>query len=229
MNDRYQTTRTYQRPTLTKGNGVSRDTEEEHPAFATIGASRVSSTPGATLFGSDFKHQHFIQVTIRRARMIRSLSNDWVHGNEQLIEVALSESQWATFLSTLNMGTGIPCTLEWTPDEGYVPGILPTQDRRAQYRGDIEEHVARGIAAIDEVLASAKLSRADRSKLEGAKAQVTGHADWVTQQFDEHSEETVEQAKHEIEAYLNAAVHRAGVAAIQASAPALELTEGEIP
>ena len=44
--------------------------------------------------------------------MIRDLSHDWHHEREQYIEVAMSEAQWATLVSSLN-STAIPCTLTY--------------------------------------------------------------------------------------------------------------------
>ena len=39
---------------------------ESHPAFGQIAASRVSSTPGVSLYGSDFDHQRYMTISIRR-------------------------------------------------------------------------------------------------------------------------------------------------------------------
>ena len=212
-----------QKPTRVEATGHD-DYIEEHPAYALIGASRVSSTPGGVLFGSDFRHQHYITITIRKANVRRGLNTDWTSGQQHLIEVALSEAQWATFLSTLNMGDGVPCTLNWFG--GYIAGILPDLDRREQFRAEVNDNLSGALSAIDDVLASTNLRKADRDRLEHAKRELGGNLQFVAQQFDEHAEATVEKAKVEVEAYLNAAVQRAGLEALSA-APILELNEGE--
>lgn len=78
-------------PVTVKGG---RDDEETttHPAYAMIGASRVQG--GSYLYGSEFHHQHFVTVSIRRAETHRSLSRDWFSGGEELIEVAMSEAHY---------------------------------------------------------------------------------------------------------------------------------------
>ena len=206
--------RSAQRPTRTKETGPVHDTREEHPSYAMIGASRVSSHPGRALFGSDFTHQHYITVTIRKASLRRGLSNDWFSGEEELIEVALSEAQWATFLSTLNMGQGTPCTLSWMPGEGYMPEIVNDLNRQAQSREEIDAHMKDGLDYIDAVIARGKLSKDDLRNLETAKMKIKESSPWVTSKFDEHAEKTVEKAKIEIEAYLNSAINRAGITAL---------------
>lgn len=63
-------------PVEVKGDGHSgRESRITHPAFAQIGASRVSGS--VNLYGSEFNHQHFITISIHRSELNRSLSRDW--------------------------------------------------------------------------------------------------------------------------------------------------------
>ena len=78
-----------------------------HPAYAQIRASRVSGS--TNLYASDFNHSHFMTVTISKSEHHRHLSNDWYHEKGQLIEIAMSESQWAHFISSANVGSGSQC------------------------------------------------------------------------------------------------------------------------
>ena len=89
------------------------DERQEHPSFAVIGVSRVSSgPPGYTLFDSPFHHQHFIQITIRRAYKYRQLHRDNIGDlGGELIQVHMSEVQFANMVTSPNMGVGTPCTI----------------------------------------------------------------------------------------------------------------------
>ena len=108
--------------------------EESHPAYAMIGASRW--TGGKSVFhGSDFRHSSGISVTICRAVQVRSLSRDWHHAREELIRVDMSESQWAAFISTLNVGDGVPCTLRRIQGE-QMPLIPLPEDRKETFGAD---------------------------------------------------------------------------------------------
>jgi len=204
-------------------------TIETHPAYAMIGASRVSSNPGEYLFGSDFAHRHYMTVTIRRAEQRRDLSHDWHHGGEELISVAMSEAQWATFVSTTNVGFGVPCTMQrrgpFSAGEpiGMVPGIIQTHDRREQFRGEAKERldlVAAALAKLaaavadPEVTMPAKTRKALADNVNTARRNLEANLDYVVKCFDEHVERTVEGAKVEVSAYLTAAIQRAGLASL---------------
>lgn len=201
--------------------------DEEHPAYAVMGASRVSSTPGGVLFGSDFRHQHYVVVRIGAASLRRDLANDWVDSvHEQYIEVAMSEAQWATFVSAMNVGGGVPVTLQWKQGEGRIPDIIPTTDRREQLHEEIDARLVSAIDSLKEVRDAAP-TKAQRSKIDTAIRQLEANLPWVAQQFDEHAEKTVERMKVEVNAYMTAAIQRAGIKALGGDEPLLELAEPE--
>lgn len=216
--------REQQRPTRTEGDGLHYDYRENHPAYAMIGASRVSSTPGATLFGSDFRHQHFVTISVYEADLTRGLASDSVFAGKQIIEVALSEAQWATFVSTMNVGHGVPCTLE-RERGALVPGIIQDTNRRDQFNAEIRQDLDESIAFMEEALAQAK-TKAQREPIERAISRLRSGLPWVAKQFDEHAEKTVERAKIEVAAYVTQTIQRAGLEALGAP-PILELTDGE--
>lgn len=230
-------------PTRSEG-GMHYDYREDHPAYATIAASRVSGS-GTHLFDSDFRHQHHVEVTIRKADVSRSnISTEHIMGHADLITVKLSEAQWATFVATPNVGTGVPCTLhhvgrkpiiealESADAIGYVPPIQPIADAPSKARADLDLRLAEALATLDEVKRAIQPSsgtigigarRELASKLERVeRALSTGPNNgigWITRQFDEHTEQTIEKAKIEVAAYMTAAVNRAGLAALGASPP----------
>jgi hypothetical protein len=218
--------RNTERPTREAG-GMHDDYVERHPAYAMIGASRVTHTPpGKALFGSDFRHQHYMTISIRKASLRRGLSNDWYSGEDEMIEVGMSEAQWATFVSATNVGFGVPCTIE-AKDGQYLPAIAPIVDRTAQFAGEVNKTMDDAVQKIDEILASGKVSKAIARELEMVKRDITSSVDWVARQFDEHMEGTVEKAKSEIEAYVVSTIHNAGLEALTGKIPPLRLAEPE--
>lgn len=214
-----------QQPIRSEG-GRHDDYKEDHPAYALVGASRSSSHPGTYLTGSDFRHQHFVVISIQRARLSRGLSSDHFHGTgePEIVNVALSEAQWATFVSTLNMGAGVPATL--TRVAGVeVPSIAPITDRREQHRQEIGDTLNDALAHLDAIIGSSA-PKATRNHAAMAKQELLANLPFVAKRFDEHAEETVEKAKIEVEAYLTSAVQRAGLQALGGK-PMLELTDGD--
>lgn len=189
-----------------------------HPAFGQIGASRVSGQ--ANLYGSDFSHQHYVTITLSASEVDRHLSNDWHHPKNELFEVALSEAQWATFVSSMNIGGGVPCTIQHTmmATRGYTPALPDPPDRREQFAKELAENMVDAKAALEELeimIMESKLSgvhqKAMRDKLRRANAEIGSSSKFVADQFDEHMEKTVEKAKVEVNAYATRTIMAAGL------------------
>ncbi len=197
-----------QEPTIevTKGPGNADEAVEQHPAYAQIGANRVSG--GAYLYGSDFKHQHYITIQIHDSELHRQLSGDRAMSGKRLIEIAMSEAQWATFVSSLNQGGGVQCTLEFTPEAGLVPPIAQPKNRKLQFSREMGERFNIAVEAlkdlsalIDEFPLSGKKKEALKRQLQVAERNLEPNMEFVAKQFDEHMERTVEKAKSEVNAY----------------------------
>lgn len=212
-------------PTVTKkpGHGGMGEEVTRHPAFAQIAASRVSGR--TALYDSDFDHNAYMTIAIRRSELHRSLANDWHFGREELIHVAMSEAQWATFVSSPNMGSGVPCTIQYVAGE-LVPGLPPPQPRAKQFHRELTDAVAasvEAIAALEKAIDQLGLSKAKmtavRDLLHIARARINSTAPFIAEQFEEHMEKTVERAKAEIHGYMNGALVRNGLTNIGAEVP----------
>lgn len=195
-----------------------RGTRYNHPAFAQIRASRVSGHQ--TLYGSDFIHHNYVTVSICRSELERHLSNDWPYGKQEIIEVMMSEAQWASMISSMNVGSGVQCTLNHLNGKP-VPGIPFIRQVDSEFRKEALESVSDAVAEIDKALAAVDalgLSKPKaaqiRDKLTAAKRSISSTLPYVAEQFDEHMEETVEKAKAEINAYMVHTVSQAGLEAI---------------
>jgi hypothetical protein len=228
-------TRRIQEPTVAQGKfGGLDETTVTHPAFAQILASRVSGS--AVLYGSDFEHQHFVMVRIARSEIHRTLSEDRHYGREEYIEVALSEAQWATFVSSMNVGSGVPCTLTYKQGEGLIPG-LPPRRQEDEVHADFQRVAQRAAARVDKAIADingelgAGLSQKKRDAilehLKWLKKDLDDSMPFIAKQFGEHMETTVERAKVEVAAYATATIQRAGLAALAGDTPVLRLAAGK--
>lgn len=180
--------------------------EQDHPSFAIIGANRCRSVPGSPLFDSDLLHEHYMTVTIKTARRTRDINRDWIHSDDQLIQVKMSEAQWASFVSTTNSGDGVPCTLTWTQQDGKIPD--PPYDPRLKVsQAEVENAASRALADI----------KAARDAYEAHKTVgnlktlhwVIENADtnmaYAAKSMTEHAENVVQRARFDIEAMVSAA------------------------
>jgi hypothetical protein len=220
-----------QEPTRTQTPSLHIDSVEEHPAYAQIAASRVSGS--AHLYASDFKHHHFVTVSIHRSVMNRSLSRDWPYAREEYIEVALSESQWATFVSSLNVGQGVCCTLRHRNGQ-TVPEIPPPSSRSDQFAEEAKKDAAEALAAlaalaeqIDQTPMSQKAKASLLNHVHIARRKLNDSIPFVAKSFTEHVEGVKEAAKIEINAHVNAVITRAGLQAIADGKPFELLEAGE--
>lgn len=193
---------------------------ESHPSYGLMTVSRTSGyTP---LFGSPFKHQHYISLNIGRATRYRDLANDRFFGGLRgdLVTVALSEAQWANLLSSIGQGNGVPCTVQRVGGKMMEP--CPEQAEAERFHADVERSVKEASAFLDEALKAAEAlaeekapSKAKREAITAlltrAKARMTDSAPFVVQQFHERMEVVKLAAKTEIEAYAQRTLVDAGL------------------
>ena len=222
-------TRQSQRPERSvKGDHIVQY-DETHPAYGVIGASRVSAGgEGANLFGSDFRHNGYVVVRIGEAELRRTtLSDDHVSGTRlPIVEVALSEAQWATFVSSMNIGVGVPCTIQSSRDGEYVavPRIERVEDSAGRYGVEVNDKLQEAIAALDEAIADAR-TKPQRERLERARRKLNDSLPWVLKQYREHGEDTVEKGKMELNAYATRVLAEVGGAALGSRAFPLQLDD----
>lgn len=201
----------------------------DHPAYAQIGASRV--TGHTALYDSDFHHQHYVTISIRRSALHRGLSRNWHMGGDELIEVSLSESQWATFVSSMNVGFGVPCTLSRHGGE-LIDRLPPPKNPAHLFKeelkktmAEIQEDMVKVAEELDGAMSKTKVD-ALKKRLGLMASRLTGSTGFVADQFDEHMEDTVEKAKIEIGAHAMAMIQRAGLEALGVKmAPAIAYGE----
>jgi hypothetical protein len=188
---------------------------ERHPAFAQIGVSR--HTGRTALYGSNFLHHNTINIRIAASELKRDLSHDWHFAKNQYIEVELSEAQWATMVSSLNVGDGVPCTLRYLRGES-IPGLPNPKKRGEQFASEAKETLAdveAHLKVLEEQIGASLLSNNKKkellSSLRMARMNLGENLKFVADSFAKHVETNVEKAKVEVNAYMTSMIHRAGL------------------
>jgi hypothetical protein len=213
---------------------VREDGRESHPAWGLIGAYRV--TGSARLFDSDINHHHFIVVRLSRATRDRKLGRDWIHPENEadIAEIAMSEAQWASFVSSMNSGSGVPCTLERTEVDGIIPSF-PSEPRLAESMKEVRNASAKALEeireaqeAVDEAFERGAGKKEMRSLLQNLKFRVRNgpaNMNFAAESLTEHAENVVQRARADIEAMV---VQQAQAVGIEPSEiKPIALTEGE--
>lgn len=189
--------------------------DETHPAWVLVGASRVASTPGAVLFDSDVQHGHYIVVSVRRARRRRDLNHDWKFGDiTPIVSFAMSEAQWASFVSSMNVGDGVPATLEWdaTLDNPLVPG-MPFAPRLQVSIDEVHDAAERLVQAVRDAFDEykAKPTKDNLRTLQARIDNMTPNMDYAAKSLGEHAENVVQRARADIESFVVQKARQLGI------------------
>ncbi len=206
-----------QEPEITPVDTAVSEYKITHPAYAQVQLSR-SSGGSPTLYGSDFDHQYQIRLTITHSEERRNLARSWFFPRKEIIEIAMSESQWATLVSSMGMGSGTPVTLRHLHGE-QVPGIKQPKKTdlfRAELSKEFEDQITALRQLITDFDADAKkMPAAVRDRVRGVitrtESLLRSTVPWFFKQFEEHMEETVEAAKSEVNAHAQAVMTGLGI------------------
>jgi hypothetical protein len=181
----------------------------EHPAFGCVSFSRTSGGSG-TLFMSNVQHNHQIRLRIERASMARQFHHDTHYAGENLIEVTMSQVQFAELMAGMNQGSGVPCTLTRV-NQKPVPGISmeTTNKRFSKETDEVFEKLAHTVNCIvsntRDALTGAKVSKAAQAAILAPLSKLAqdlgSNIPFMHDQFRESMEKVVSEAKSVVESY----------------------------
>ena len=199
--------------------------EERHPSFGMLEISRVSSNPPVNMFGSSIRHSNYIVLRIHEGRRHRDLHRDWYMADKTIIEVTMSQTQFAEAITSMNIGSGVPVTLSRIQGEGIepCPEIHKREEFEKEFRErclDLDEKVKGMIEKAGSFLTkSGAVSMGDRKglieELRRLRQEIRSNIPFVQKSFDEQMEKTIVEGKGEIEAFFNNAVQKLGIEALQ--------------
>lgn len=190
------------------------DEKETNPAWAMIGFSRVSGV--RRLHGVDWPQGHFIRLRVCEGARRRDLSHDWYFDGGTIMEIDMSEVQFARLISSLNMGTGTPATFAVRPEPGArlirPPEVPPRKRTSDLFRDEVKERtdragetLAKAINAAEALLEGGRFNKGNVSNLLGqmqaAQQDLRANIKFVIESADEAIQDSAERAKSEIEAY----------------------------
>lgn len=193
---------------------------ETHPSYGFVQVSRSGGhTP---LFGSPFVHQNYMTLSIGRTTRHRSLGQDRHFGalKGELVEIALSEAQWAHMVSSVGMGGGVPCTLQRVGGQRQDP--CPEQNDVERFHQDVERSAVQAMKFMDDAMAKMKALIDDKAPskekrkevldaLSTAQRKMNDSAPFMVKQLGEHMDKVVQSAKTEVESYVHATIVESGI------------------
>ena len=149
----------------------------DHPAFGMLNVTRWTGGAkdgGFRMFGSDLRHRAGLTVTLSTASMRRGLSTDWHHEKDALVEFTLSESQWARFVSSVGVGSGVPITLRRYMSSGMVvapeiaePELTKKERHGEELRRTMSEALGKIAQSIDKLSGMLDSGKIGKTELRG--------------------------------------------------------------
>lgn len=189
--------RDIEKPTLNDND------EQQHPGWGMISASRVTSNPGSVLFDSDIRHHHSVIVTIGTAVRSRQLNRDWMRRKQDFVEVEMSEAQWASFVSSMNAGDGVPCTIRRREGRYDVPGF-PYEPRLQESMDEVHNAANKYTEKVNKAfeMYCGHKSAANLRTLKFAIENMPSNMAYAASSLTEHAENVVQRARADIEAMV---------------------------
>jgi hypothetical protein len=196
----------------------------KHPTFGMISICRTQGQ-GTPLFGSSILHNHTIRITISHAELCRNLNNDHYFDRERIVEFEMSSTQFADAITSLNVGCGTPVTLRWLPNNPLLYKMeTPYQNKVAQFNEEFQQDINNISKNFDDVIKLAEETHAQKRlirEIELLKQGFKNNLPFVNKQFSEQMEQTIKEAKGEVEAFVTKTVQNYGIEAIRKQAPQL--------
>lgn len=201
---------------------MTEDERSTHESFGQISFSRVTCNPPETFYGSELPQSHYIKIELNSSEVNRDLSKEWYFARKILARLRMSSGQFAELITSLNTGSGTPCTIEYLA--GQTMERLPKQESRKEFtHRKFQERMAEFAKSIraeqlkaKELVKKKTLSKQDIQEL-------THHIEWLTNEvernipyFSECFQETMDQVVHEAKTEIeNAIQHKISMLGLQ--------------
>jgi hypothetical protein len=203
-------------------NESKKEERHKHPSFGQIRFSRVSGR--AKFYGSELEQDHYIIMELVQSEVNRTLSQDWYFGHGvPLAAIRMTANQFSELITSLNCGSGIPCTIEILNKQKVDD--LPYQESRKEFVHRKFDDRMREFAdtlkvkqnRVKELTAKKTLSKEDQKELnftvEWLTTEVASNIPFFAKCFQETMDEVVLEAKTEVE---NAIQHKITTLGLQA-------------
>lgn len=199
------------------------DHVQEHESYGMITLSRGQGHPKA-LFGSSIEHPTTITLCINTAEHTRSLNNDRYYGKKNIIEVELSQAQFAEMITNINT-EGTPCTIRKVmgarmENPEFKSKVSQFQNEFKNKMHNLSEDINSVIEDAVEILENKKtVNKGDREHILSAIKQLTmqlkSNMPFINEQFTEQMEGVVVEAKASIEAFMQEKIRQAGITGVE--------------
>lgn len=189
---------------------MEKEKKKRHESFGTIILTNKYGGERA-LFGSSIPHSETICISIHRAEETRMLNYDSYTPKEQMIEIEMSRSQFADFITSAGKGTGTPCTILYNNGKRmeecpFTPKAEEHKQEFKEHQTEIRSELTEFEKLISEITNKNSFTKKDKQNLIRAfshiKSQILSNSEYQVQMFAEQMEKMAHETKTELEAML---------------------------
>lgn len=190
----------------------------EHPSYGLLQISRINGSFDK-LFGSSIENNCAIELRVKRAR-VEEGTHAFVFEkfNEDIVHIQMTQSQFAEAITSLNNGSGTPCTIVEANGESipYEEARRNDRERFTELFKDKCEEVARkathGRDTVSAILEKKSLTMGDRASIGNFIAtmvqEIIHNMPFMHASFNEAIEKTIGAARTEVESYARQMLHK---------------------
>jgi hypothetical protein len=212
------------------------NTTTKHESFGLAGFSRITSSQGTNLFGSSIQHNNTIVFRLQHAKVDRHLEQDWYHtdGSTPIVEIEMSQTQFAEMITSMNMGDGVPVTIRHVQGSKIEPS--PYRNKRAMHAQEFKQTMQVFEQTVKETSGKllemiSKLPKKDQDQASRLVSQILqeigSNIPFYEEQFQRQMDRTVKEAKGEVEAFIQNRTTSAGLKLLQGESelPTIQIEE----
>lgn len=182
------------------------------------------SAPGVELFGSKIENNTTIALTIKEGERDEEYGSERYWGGPIVVEVEMSQNQFAELITTPNVNDGVPCTIRRREGvsipypEGENPRVVSERYLQQTIMGIAKR--LKGIQEMADKINGAKtVNKSDRAwlvkELGLLDQDLRSDMPFVKQVFEEEMDKVVAEAKADVDATITHAVHTLGIEALR--------------
>lgn len=192
-----------------------------------VGFSRIRGSK--RLFMSNLNNSNWIAL-----RVYEASEEDNAYGEKRalaksrrpLIDLEISAAQFAELLTTMNVGSGVPCTLNYVDGKKVDCSALENDDKPIDVgekffkknAKEVTDKISKRISSLREELDTLKMSKKDKAKVEsilnGLETEVLSNMPFYVTVFEEVAKKVVAESKSEIDAFVTGGIVKAGLDAL---------------
>lgn len=193
---------------------------EQHESYGMMSFNRFNGG-SEVFFGSSIKPDGGIEMTLKTGEVKHNLNHDWYHGKEVIARVRMTGAQFADLITNLNMGEGVPVTLEYAngkhmSEPPFINKRIQFEENFKQEMKEVSDQMLELTKRTEEILSRAKAPTKKEKEeilhnIAMLNQKVSSDMPFVHKSFNEQMDKTVKEAKNEIETYVNSTIHSLGM------------------